>query len=217
MLIRTIVMLLLMFELCSCSGKDRKLAVHGPGDQAIDSTVQSEEYAVFSFLLDSLYADPEELKVRVRSFMLIDKTIEQSRLSDPRGQSYLSRLDVHIPGLSLDSLYRSFEMVNARSASLRAQSLTCRLNVILMPESTLDSLFGGTIGRLTDWPRFYKMYPQTRGLAQISRVAFDLRRDQALVYWEREREPLVGYGEFVFLARKAHVWSIVATRQVWVS
>jgi len=159
----------------------------------------------------------DEVKAGVTSCMLIDSTIPLHRLSKGLTSQEFSETHAQIPSVVLDSLLDHFKGINSRPAVLVKDSLKCQFEVMLIRETFLDSVFGGTLGRLQNWSLFYKQNPHTRGLAQVSRVAFDDLHHHAVVYWEREREALIGYGEIVFFRRQAHGWIVLARHTVWIS
>jgi hypothetical protein len=217
MTIRLLLIFLPVLLLVSCSKRGDTRSTTHPRSVTVDSCIQSDEYTILSMLLDSSYADSDEFKQGVTSCMLIDSTIAPRRLPKRLTSPEFSEMYEQLANFALDSLLDCFNAINSRPAALSKDSLKCHFNVVLISETVLDSVFGGTIGALQNWPLFYKRYPHTRGLAQLSRVAFNNTRNQAVVYWEREREPLIGYGEIVFFARQAHAWIIVTRRIVWIS
>jgi hypothetical protein len=217
MTIRFLLIFLLVSLLVSCSKRsDTRSTIHPPS-VTVDSCIQSDEYTILSMLLDSSYADSDEFKEGVTSCMLIDSTIALRKLPKRRTSQLSCGMHEQLASFAVDSLFDCFNTINSRPAVLAKDSLKCHFNVVLISKTVLDSVFGGTIGTLQNWPLFYKRYPHTRGLAQLSRVAFNNTRNQAVVYWEREREPLIGYGEIVFFARQAHAWTIVTRRIIWIS
>lgn len=67
------------------------------------------------------------------------------------------------------------------------------------------------------WTRFYAKYPNSSGLITVSRVGFNRRYDQAVVYVARNCGGLCGAGTYVLLVKKHGFWTIQNQAGVWVS
>ena len=59
--------------------------------------------------------------------------------------------------------------------------------------------------------------PPTIGILEFSRVGFNQREDQALLYVGDNRPDGSGAGMLVLLHRRGHVWTIVDTEVIWVA
>jgi hypothetical protein len=86
-------------------------------------------------------------------------------------------------------------------------------HTFVTPEE-VTSYFRDGAGR---WDEFYKDYRQSSGLIRVSRVGFNQRNDQALVYVEHDCGTLCGTGKYFSLKKSAGAWRVIRDYQRWVS
>jgi hypothetical protein len=67
------------------------------------------------------------------------------------------------------------------------------------------------------WESFYKRYPRSGGLLALSKVGFNTRYDQALVYSENSCGGLCGSGYYNLLKKKDGKWILVKRYMAWIS
>lgn len=80
-------------------------------------------------------------------------------------------------------------------------------------QADIDAAFGESGG----WEQFYQRYPDTRGIARVSRAALTADGRMALIYAQIHCGGTCGYGVFYLLARTAQGWEIVAKQWHWES
>ncbi|HXI75104.1 MAG TPA: hypothetical protein VNG94_05925 [Pyrinomonadaceae bacterium] len=61
----------------------------------------------------------------------------------------------------------------------------------------------------SDWKDFLKRYPSSHGFVHYSRVGFNQRMDQALVYGGWACPYLCGYWEFILLEKNRRTWKVI--------
>lgn len=204
--------------LVSCSKKADVKDSARPSGMRADSILQPDEYAVYSAVLDSLYAAPFERIGRATSAVVIDSTIPLSRtMSLKELRSYFLDVRDTVRHFELDTLCMCFNRMNLREVALGRGRMKSPLAVWFVPSSVLDSICGGIIASVQDWGPFYKRYPHSHGMVRFSRVAFNDAGDQAAVYWEWGFGFLAGGGEFLFLEKRGEKWHIVAESGAWIS
>ena len=69
----------------------------------------------------------------------------------------------------------------------------------------------------TNWDNFYRHYPHSGGLKEFSRVAFNAEKTEALVYVGNSARALMGWGQFVLLAKESEKWVVIGRHITWVS
>jgi hypothetical protein len=67
------------------------------------------------------------------------------------------------------------------------------------------------------WDIFYGRYPQAPGITTFSKVGFNAKRDQALVYMGTQSNWTVGTGYYLLLKKVNGTWSIDQQVMIWVS
>ncbi|MFH1277997.1 MAG: hypothetical protein ABIK65_06440 [Candidatus Eisenbacteria bacterium] len=67
------------------------------------------------------------------------------------------------------------------------------------------------------WEEFWELYPESGGIAAVSKVGFGIESCEAVVYYERECGILCGRGYIVLLSYDAGQWNIAWVINVWVS
>ena len=85
--------------------------------------------------------------------------------------------------------------------------------LVLFPESEAKQIFRHRDG----WEIFRERFPDSKGVAEISRVGFDKAVSQAITCYGHQYDWLAGRGEYIFLNRKHPNWEIVASTHAWVS
>lgn len=84
------------------------------------------------------------------------------------------------------------------------------------PKESIDRVFD--TGTLSDaWSQFYKQFPSSSGLAQVSRVGVDERSTQALFHISMTYSGLGGTAYFVLLHRTLGIWHVLNTSLAWKS
>jgi hypothetical protein len=67
------------------------------------------------------------------------------------------------------------------------------------------------------WQSFYQQFPDAPGIVSLSRVGFNQRLDQALVYIGIQRNWLAGGGYYVLLNKENGTWVIDQQVMIWIS
>lgn len=62
-----------------------------------------------------------------------------------------------------------------------------------------------------------KKYPDSAGIIVLSRVGFNSKKNQALIYIANQRGLLGGNGMFFVLAKGDQRWKVVKSVMMWIS
>jgi hypothetical protein len=90
----------------------------------------------------------------------------------------------------------------------------------LATETELRRIFDGNQeGKLNmeGWDNFYKKYPGASGAISFSRVGFNAKKDQALLYVARQAGFVNGSGRFFVLSKRDNTWKIEKEVILWLS
>jgi hypothetical protein len=111
-----------------------------------------------------------------------------------------------------DAVVADFVRENREQAEVvfRRRLLKPELKLILADEATLARVLG-TPAQGDGWIRLDAMYPNSGGVLRFSRVGFDTRANQALVYIEHQCGPGCGAGRLVLLTRLSGAWYLYKT------
>lgn len=67
------------------------------------------------------------------------------------------------------------------------------------------------------WDEFYEKYPESNGFLSFSRVGFDSKKTQAVVYLEHWCNELCGYSYYLVLGKDKEGWKVNRLDTGWVS
>jgi hypothetical protein len=92
------------------------------------------------------------------------------------------------------------------------QRLTFRLPCVWISDQEIERIF-----RNGEWEGFYRRYPNSRGLVYLSRVGFNKKMTQALLYFVQQYTNAAGEGYLVLLNKQNNEWKRTAQITVWIS
>jgi len=87
------------------------------------------------------------------------------------------------------------------------------VTVVLLSNEEFKEIFQNGSG----WEDFYKKYPRSQGIMMLSRVGFNSKMDQALVYVGNQSHWLSGAGYYVLLTKAYGFWTVQSEMMVWIS
>ena len=167
-----------------------------------DSGPDSEEYAIYSLVLN-------QLRMIDDSYVVInDHTIDDRKPFTPikqRLQSASRQMRGGIPR----QIRTDFETKNQIRYRLE-NHFKLKVKVVFLSQTEIDRLV------LPEWIDFLKKYP-AHGLIELSRVGFNARRDRALVYTGSQGGPKSGAGFLILLSKTNGNWVIDQKIFAWVS
>lgn len=184
--------------------------------EAVPSIVaeESDEYAVFSAVIDERYSGTGKLVVirdyaggcNAVGYELEDESQTQDlpadlyreyRVKNRECMNLASHLDLSIPKAHAD-----FSMPYTFISDEEMKALELK-NSMTWPHAF--------------WPNFYKKYKKSIGIISFSRVAFDVERNRALVFVSYACDFTCGNGYFVLLGKEQGRWRVQKTVGVWIS
>ena len=154
--------------------------------------ITSEEYSVYSSLINSRFLSP------------------QTNLALIEGRTQFDDHMVTIPKEFENDLQPKI----AANYALQRR-LHIRVTYRLLTPAQLDALFKSDLREA--WDIYWKRYPRATGLLTFSRVGFNATKTRAFVYVADVCGALCGYGRTFVLEKQNRAWKIVDERQLWIS
>src|SRR5688572_24509571 len=166
------------------------------GMKNIERSRSVEEAAVYSALIN------EQLEVPFSYLMGDPVLIVNSTISDKVDDDYLYE---SAPDLDKDTV-EDFKAVNRESQTLDLSlSLNKPYEYITLPSDE------------NGWLEFEQKYPNAISITSLSKIGFNKKLDQALVYMSNYCGNECGVGDIYFLIRKGDTWKIENVIGIWVS
>lgn len=173
--------------------------------------LNQEDYAVLSAILDSLGKpeDPEEEWRSSPDFVLADRTTVDTFFdSDPNW------------GFRSDSKQapRSQTVANFRARLKNSCAIRPLFKAQISPHLVSNDEISKLFKQKGDgWKRFYKHYPKSSGIWNLSPVGYSDDGREALVYVAHGCGGLCGTGHLFLLAKQDGVWVVKNRTMLWIS
>lgn len=185
----------------ACSSPAAETVLPNPTVTATPDAAREEE-RVYTALIEAFY--PSDLLI------IMEKT--QTDVVDPATEEIYQRIEDTLLDLSAETL-DDFKSRNDSSYPLKA-SMILETRYLLLSEKDRQDLF--RINQ-SGWDVFYNRYPEAPGILTLSRVGFNERLDQALVYLGIQSHWLAGSGTFYLLNKVDGEWVIEQQVMTWES
>lgn len=171
-----------------------------------------EEYEVYSALIVKgfdLIASCFKSFSEIQLIVIDDHTDTDDEYGDDLEET-LQWVSDHIPAVDSATL-NDFKLKNDQSYPL-GNYFDLPVKVLLFSDEEMKEIFDDS-----GWSEFYERYPSAQGIMSVSRVGFNVARDQALVYVGSSCDWLYGAGYYVLLTKKNGIWTIQDEVMVWIS
>jgi hypothetical protein len=173
----------------------------------------SEEYAVYSVLLNSEYASD-----KLQQFVIVNETSGKTKQPFIGFVGGLVRTGAKWPETESETL-SDFNTKNENSCLLDRR-FDLKTQYVLVTSDKLHTIFvtdaKGNIDS-DSWQPFYKRYAGAPGIIAFSRVGFNSSKGQAFVYVANQRGLTSGTGKLFVLSKSSKTWEIRKTVLVWMS
>jgi len=171
-----------------------------------DKGLLQEDYAVYSALINARYIhDNVEL-------LIIYEYTSTEGISDTGGmRKTLKYVKSKMSGLSRKTV-NNFKTRNGQVRLLK-NLFNVNVKYVLISSGEREEVFRYGMR----WDKFYEKYPNSSGIMRLSRVGFNNKMKQALVYVGKQQHGLSGSGVFYLLTKKNNVWTVKAELPVWIS
>lgn len=218
----TMIRFLLLILICFWSAYPREVVVHSQAETA--SVTDSEEYLVYSALIDERHSEPsakplftikgELVKERhvvdppLKLVVIEDKTLYTIDSMDAENRARVLR--EKMPA-GVEETFADFISKNQRAYKL-SNNFTATIKTELINEQEKQDYFSNKTGMADG---FFARYPGAQGTLAFSRVGFNPNKDKALVYvdpredFDAQLRPLWTWTTyFALLAKLEHGWVI---------
>jgi hypothetical protein len=177
------------------------------------ASLEAEEYVVYSAVLNGVSSSPE-----------LKQLVINIETSSKEKQPFIGIIGGMVrtgakPPEAADDTWSEFNARNGKSGLLDRR-LDLKLPYVLVTDEKLKTFFvKGPNGEIDGgiWQTFYKQYPGAQGVLAFSRVGFNSKKDEALVYVANQSGLVGGSGRFVLLSRSSGNWAIQKQVLIWIS
>ena len=199
---------LVCFVLVSCSD-DNNNPMTDNGNQEPFVITSEAEYAVYRAVIEDLYVIDTAKLILIKHTTVFDPRYRIGSFDFP------DKLSVS------PETFDSFQNRNQQSQAIDCTQLSLSVPCKVLDQKVLDEIFTKDDERPTalwdNWNRFYETYPESRGITEISRVGFNTKGNEALIYVGHRSYDLAGFGLHVLLVRKDDTWVIHSKEVTWQS
>jgi hypothetical protein len=157
-------------------------------------TLDPEEYVVYAVIIERVFLNEKPML-----FVIADRTLKGSVTIDDSILHFKAQLQP----LTQDTM-EDFDQKNHKSEQIGRQIKT-RHKYIVISEKGTREYFGEGRG---SWEAFDKKYPHSKGLVALSRVGFNIGKNQALVYVSHSCGRRCGTGKYYVLTKDRRGWRI---------
>ncbi|HEX6188542.1 MAG TPA: hypothetical protein VFZ40_10715 [Pyrinomonadaceae bacterium] len=165
----------------------------------------ADEYAVYTALLREKGYDKEATK------LVLEDAARWNDLTQPDQEQVEKMIG---PSL-LKETVADFAIKNERSAAL-TNRFQLKAAVVLISRDEVRGIFGDS--DLDEaWKVFHARYPKAGSIVNLSRVGFNTKKTQALIYYAYFCGGLCGQGQYILLTKKDDKWVIEKEVMAWIS
>ena len=182
------------------------LCMNSLSDFMEDDGITSDEYAVYSVLIQSMY-----VKESVKT-VVVSKQTQFYKIRWQKPEDYRKSVLDELRPISEETI-EDFEKKNEKEGEL-ARHLNLTITYVLLGKKGSTK----TPEEYTkQWEEFYQKYPNSPGIISLSRVGFNSHKDQAIVYIANSCGDLCGKGYYVLLMKSEQGWKVQKEMFLWVS
>lgn len=179
----------------------------------------SEDYKVYDAVVRHMFRDGItrfDMNAKVDQIVIRDRTHSDYALSP--NKEFWENVKILLGSLS-DETIAGYEHARKIEIDVKAK-LDIPFKYSLVSSEQVRKIFdSGTdfVPTIDQWTRFYEIYPKSGGYNSFSRVGFDKKGRQALVYFVNSCGSLCGTGTFVLLEKGENDWVVRSTARIWIS
>jgi len=174
------------------------------------SALNADEYAIYSLIVRTHFAWKGITKIVIQDSAGTPGGLTAQMVDGERQfETYVRKM---LPKVQADTVANFY--ANTKETEQLTNGLSLNIPYFLVTNEEMKAIFGA---RGDGWDNFYKKYPGAQGVLFFSRVGFDRRRDQSLVYVGDLSGHLGGVGYLDLLAKKNGAWIIVKQAMLWIS
>lgn len=162
-----------------------------------------DEYLIYATVIDAWYFNNSQKRVVIK-----DHTASYTSLTTLEHELVYVRS--RMPGLALETV-NDFKAKNLENYSLE-KFINQRSEYQIIKEGEMINLFEHDEG----WGRFYSRYPNADGIITLSRVGFNIEKNQALLCLANQWNRYTGVGLYILITKQPDLsWKIKEKLRVW--
>lgn len=173
--------------------------------------IDDEAYAVYSALLQSLYASDAKLLV-IDDYVSGCVPVGKNSEGENAWQQSLNSLPGKMPKLSPNTV-ADFKRQARQCRNLEAK-FTLSTKYLLISKQERKQIFAKPDTKKA-WELFYQKYAGASGYIDLSNIGFNEDHTQALVDTYRKCGAKCGGEKMVFLIKVNGLWSLASTYKIW--
>ncbi len=173
--------------------------------------LDDEEYAVYSALIQSLYASGAKVLV-MDNFVSGCVPVGNNADGEKSWQQSLDKLPAKLPKLSPKTI-ADFKSKSRICRTIEAK-LTLPTKYMLISQAERRAIFSKADVNKS-WQSFNQKYPGANGYINLSNTGFNEDRSQALVNTFRKCGDKCGGERMVLLTKVNGKWGVAATHKIW--
>ncbi len=175
------------------------------------AAIDDEEYAVYSALIQSLYANGAKMLV-IDNFVSGCVPVGNNAEGERAWQQSLDKLPTKLPKLSPKTI-ADFKSKARFCRNIEAK-LTLPTKYVLISQADRRAIFSKADVNKS-WQSFQQKYPGANGYINVSNIGFNEDRTQALIDTFRKCGDKCGGEKMVVVTKVNGKWSIIATHKIW--
>lgn len=186
------------------------LAVAAAGQTAPqpEAKLSADDYAIFNAVLKQAFE-----KSKSEQIVLLDET----SAAYPPGMAAMTSFGIRDKAFAdafTPEMREKFSAENKAHLALDKAQITCPTKCTFVDDTTLEKIFGKDGGQ---WDAYYKQFPKSQGVSNVSRPAYDAKGNVAIVYLATSSNMLAGTGYLFLLDKKPEGWTVRSSQMVWIS
>jgi hypothetical protein len=179
----------------------------------------NDEYRVYDAVIRHMFRDGItrfDMNAKIDKIVIRDRT--HSKYASSSKKENWEQVKIRLGSLS-DETIAGYEAERQNESALTGK-FDISFKYLFIADKELETIFGasGDYDRtMTGWKEFYTKYPASGGYNSFSKIGFDKKRQQALVYFVNWCGGLCGTGNYVLLHKDKNGWTVTKTGMMWIS
>lgn len=169
--------------------------------------LEPNEYQIYSLILNEKFTSND--------LIVKQKTSKSTSITIPLANDYYQPLKTEFPNLD-ETIFTSLVENNVLAYNLDNKfTLSTKTTTLISSEESQYFFNSKDVNQ--GWIDFYKKYPNSNGMIEMSRVGFNSDKSQAIVAVEHYYGSLGADGLLIYLIKEQNSWKIIKTTNLWVS
>jgi len=179
----------------------------------------SRDYKVYDAVIRYMFRDGItrfDMNTKVDQIVIRDRT--RSDYSWKPDRETWDEVKMRMPFLSDDTI-AGYETARKKEVGLRSK-FNIPFKYSLISDDQIRKIFvgpGKSDPNLDQWTQFYETYPRSAGYNSFSRVGFDKKARNALVFFVNSCGSLCATGTYVHVELRDNGWTVKEAAQMWIS